>query len=783
MGNNQNLDPSIMLDLQTMLGVHNPYVPLYKQAYQIMADKPANERANVQARITLREGTDHRRYNLPTVQEVAAIIPGSGEEDVQKHREIILRLQGGALHRISHLNPLYSPLHYALLFPKGDQGWHTNIPWMPGLNNKTLSGGVTQRCYYSYRLHTRENEPTAIFRAGRLFQQYIVDAFASIEESELFWVRTHQEDIRADLYQTVWDGLQNDPDLDMGQIGTKIILPASHLGSPRHMFQLFQDSMAICRYCRKPDLFVTMTANPNWPEVQEALLKLDPDPDPRVKRRKQTAADRPDIVARVFHEKKQALLKEIEDGLFGDVIGSVHTIEFQKRGLPHMLLLIFLKPDQKIHNAAQTDSIVSAQIPDPEAHPLLYETVTTCMMHGPCGPEHPNAPCIVDGQCSKRYPKTFRNETNFGEDGYPEYARPDNGRTYTNRNRHTFDNRSVVPYNPYLSAKYNCHINVEICASVKAIKYIHKYIYKGPDKATVEVGDQDEIKEFIDARYIGPVEACWRIMQFPMHGESPSVRRLPVHLKDKHDLYWKRGDDPASVINPETAGKTPLTEWFKANQDYPDLASQYTYQDFPQAFVWETGKNIRRWKIRQRGFQIGRMPFVHPSVGERFYLRMLLTIVNGAKDWKDLQTFNGIEYPTYKAACLARGILEDDGEWDQCLQEAGEMQTGNQLRRLFAILLLNCFPVGPEVLWECHKANICDDLRAKLIAQNHPDPPDDMVYDYGLHLINKILKESGKGLEDFPPMPLPQQHWEWIEDNFLMQDQLDYNPYLFSLEV
>jgi hypothetical protein len=76
----------------------------------------------------------------------------------------------------------------------------------------------------------------------------------------------------------------------------------------------------------------------------------------------------------------------------------------------------------------------------------------------------------------------------------------------------------LVPYCPYLSTKYNCHINVEVCASVKAVKYIHKYIYKGHDLCTVQVDQKgnanaviDKIKEYIDGCYIGPVEACWHI--------------------------------------------------------------------------------------------------------------------------------------------------------------------------------------------------------------------------------------------------------------------------------
>jgi hypothetical protein len=63
----------------------------------------------------------------------------------------------------------------------------------------------------------------------------------------------------------------------------------------------------------------------------------------------------------------------------------------------------------------------------------------------------------------------------------------------------TYTNRDVIPYNPFLSAKYDCHINVEVCISVKAIKYIHKYIYKGHDRTTLEFSGDDEIKQYLDA--------------------------------------------------------------------------------------------------------------------------------------------------------------------------------------------------------------------------------------------------------------------------------------------
>jgi hypothetical protein len=216
--------------------------------------------------------------------------------------------------------------------------------------------------------------------------------------------------------------------------------------------------MAICRKFRKPDIFLTMTANPNWPEIQEQLLEeVPPQAGANYQRRKQKASDRPDIVARVFELKKNEVLKEIRNGIFGKVKAMVHTIEFQKRGLPHMHLLIFLHEDDKIHDAAQVDSIVSAQIPDPQLHPLLHHTVTTCMLHGRCGNDRdPNKrdppPCEVNGRCSKHFPKEFSDVTVYGENGYPQYARPNNGRT-VEKNGFIYDNRRVVPYNPYLSAK------------------------------------------------------------------------------------------------------------------------------------------------------------------------------------------------------------------------------------------------------------------------------------------------------------------------------------------
>ena len=108
------------------------------------------------------------------------------------------------------------------------------------------------------------------------------------------------------------------------------------------------------------------------------------------------------------------------------------------------------------------------------------------------------------------------------------------------------------------------------------------------------------------------------------------------------------------------------------------------------------------------------MIYVGPTAGERFYLRTLLMIVRGPTSFEDLKSVDGESCESFHDACLRRGLLEDDREWDICLQEAAEIKTGSQLRHLFATLLLFCTPAQPRILWLKFRDKICDDLRHKL---------------------------------------------------------------------
>ncbi|XP_025191155.1 uncharacterized protein LOC112591526 [Melanaphis sacchari] len=118
------------------------------------------------------------------------------------------------------------------------------------------------------------------------------------------------------------------------------------------------------------------------------------------------------------------------------------------------------------------------------------------MIHGPCGQLNRNSPCMVDKTCSKNYPKEYSEETLYISDGgYPTYRRPNNGLVANVRAQQVGNEFVVPPYNPYLLIKYDAHINVEVCSTMKSVMYLYKYVYKGHDAATVEVWNGDEIEK------------------------------------------------------------------------------------------------------------------------------------------------------------------------------------------------------------------------------------------------------------------------------------------------
>ena len=200
-------------------------------------------------------------------------------------------------------------------------------------------------------------------------------------------------------YSDLRGAAEQNPQLDLAQVGTRIILPSSFTGSTRHMQATCQNALAVNRYFNShADFFLTMTANPHWPEVQAALLPG------------QKPEDRPDIVCCVFHAKQEELMADImKNDCFGKCVGISHSNEFQKHGLPHIHGIGYLAPESKLRSPEDINSLLSAEFPDPDTQPELFELVKKFMVYSPCGVHNPTAPCMDQEtkKCSKNFPKPF----------------------------------------------------------------------------------------------------------------------------------------------------------------------------------------------------------------------------------------------------------------------------------------------------------------------------------------------------------------------------------------
>eukprot|EP00966_Prymnesium_polylepis_P026247 605426-Prymnesium_polylepis.1 len=333
------------------------------------------------------------------------------------------------------------------------------------------------------------------------------------------------------------------------------------------------------------------------------------------------------------------------------------------------------------------------------------------MVHNACLQKR-DQPCLnAEGCCSKGFPKKFCEETAWSEmEIYPEYRRrpPSPDAPPIEHRGRTLDNRWVVPYNPYLLLKVGAHINVEVCISVESVKYLNKYVYKGPDRAMARIDtngtptDVDEISNYQDVRCIGASEACWRLFEFDLYDRSPLVDPLPVHLPNEIEVRFPEVcDEEEAARHQERTAQQPqsteLTAWLGyvqqsgAADDRDGPWQQLTYANFPSQYRYDRKTG---WHLRQRNrpepytnpqdITIGRINYAHPSCGERFYLRLLLTIVTGEELRSTAEYgLNSLKfgYETFQKACEARGLLANDAEWENVLYDAAATQMPFQMRQ------------------------------------------------------------------------------------------------------
>ncbi|GFT66141.1 ATP-dependent DNA helicase [Trichonephila clavipes] len=376
--------------------------------------------------------------------------------------------------------------------------------------------------------------------------------YAKIETERLLYIRLNQTELRSEQYIHLRDAIVNDGDVNPNELGRMAILPSTFTGSPRHMHEYAQDAMTYVRAYGRPDFFVTFTCNPTWNEIEELLLVG------------QSSSDRHDITARVFKQKLKCLMDFIiKYHVFKETHCWMYSIEWQKRGLPHAHILVWLinkiTPDQ-------IDQIISAEIPDKHIDPNLFDVVTKNMIHGPCGAFNNNSSCMSDGKCTKRYLPIWFLILSLA---------------MTDIHCIVDDQLRMVANPSEVDQKH-----LQICQ-------------QGSDLAVFGVGNVaaplDEINQYQLGRYISSNEAVWRILSFPIHERHPTLIHLAVHLENGQRVYFTADNVRARALVPPA---TTLTAFYSLCQD--DLfAKTLLYSEVPKFYTWNA--STKKFQRRKQG--------------------------------------------------------------------------------------------------------------------------------------------------------------------------------------
>ncbi|XP_016178512.1 uncharacterized protein LOC107620950 [Arachis ipaensis] len=367
------------------------------------------------------------------------------------------------------------------------------------------------------------------------------------------------------------------------------------------MFNNCKDAFVICKYARSPSYFITITCNPEWDEIKRLLKDIG-----------FKAEDRPNIVSRIFNIKLSQLIADFKQGkFFGKISGYVCIVEFQKRGLLHAHILLFMHPLFKPKTPEDIDKHISSEIPDKHSRHKLYAAVEKFMAHGLYG--------RVDGKPTK------------------------------------------------------------------------------------------------------------------------------------------------------------MLAWMLANRLFP-FGPTLTYSQFPNKFVWK--EDISLWMPRKQDFSIGILTHVPRGSGEDYYLRLLLNIQKACVSFVDIRTVAGIVYSTFKEACYALGLLQDDKEFVDAILEAGNWASANYIHDLFVMLLLSNNMGRLENVWQQCYDVLSEDIlyfQRKSMQSVDLQQSEDQIMNLTLSKIEEKLQANGRSLRELDGMPFPS--FDTIEglDDRLIMDELNFD--------
>uniref|UniRef100_A0A0K0FS11 Helitron_like_N domain-containing protein n=1 Tax=Strongyloides venezuelensis TaxID=75913 RepID=A0A0K0FS11_STRVS len=332
-----------------------------------------------------------------------------------------------------------------------------------------------------------------------------------------------------------------------------------------------------------------------------------------------------------------------------------------RKDLYHILVKVS-KNDFRL-TSDQVDECAKAEFPDKEKNPRLFEIVTKTMVHSRCDISKTKVPCWNKEKniCTKKFPEQYHKVTSITSKDKSNIKRSFNPLLdITDRFDNKANNDFCETYNPYLSLKYNSHINVKICESVLSSKYLFKYTHKS------NVESKDEVKLHINGRYVGPSEAVWRIMKYPILYKDWTVVRLAVHLiNEECTVADEINNDNNNCFKAEKGYKSTLVAYYNLNKN--DInARNYLYNEIPEHY----------WIFT-----------VSPMNVELFSLRQLLLHVPEAKCEGDLKFVNGFQWLSFRDAAIARNLLDTENNYNELFQEVCKSAMLNMLRNYFGLMI------------------------------------------------------------------------------------------------
>ncbi len=259
---------SLLRQLNKMIqACENSFIDMYKSAWEQLetAQQSTNSMCiilNLQLKLIVERDSDQRRMTLLTISEVAVFI--SDEYNEIKHWNIVVAKhtavdEESRFHHINHDNVTYFSLHYVLFFSEDKLSWHWAL-WLHNNDYSRIKIHYSQHAWLQYHLFERLSQYFVVQRDQWLFQQYIVDCFAIIDQSWLKFLQNNQKIIHADLYKDFANAITREND-NFKLINYWIILSSSYTEKDRWMQQLYQNFMIIAHHFEKFIMFVMCIAN------------------------------------------------------------------------------------------------------------------------------------------------------------------------------------------------------------------------------------------------------------------------------------------------------------------------------------------------------------------------------------------------------------------------------------------------------------------------------------------------------------------------------------------